>query len=287
MQRNKYLFLFFILFLFIIASISYSCKRKTTEIVIIPDALKNHLQHARLFGNIYFIETDTYYYSDKDSLYIFLSKALLFYSSDGYLTQAIVLDRNNDTVSKQIVHYLPNAKENYGEEFNYIEHSLTKDTFLYDRYGFISERRILLNDSLLYKTQFKTDGIGGIIEKKRLLPNYHLTNVMYYNEYGLIERIEEYDPHNKMYKFFTIEYDNYGDEVNRRAYRSANQIIEYTYTQYDDKGLLQKVIFEDRLHNMREDRIYTRHDTRGNWLEEIVLQGNDTLRKRARKIEYY
>ncbi|MCL2290498.1 MAG: hypothetical protein FWC34_07335 [Bacteroidetes bacterium] len=285
MQKNKYLFL--ILFSLIIASTSHSCKRKTAEIVIIPDALKNHLQHARLFGNIHSIETDTYYYSDKDSLYIFLNKAMLFYSSDGYLTRAIILDRNNDTVSKQIVHYLPNAKENYWIEYNYIEHGFTKDTFLYDRYGFIKERQIFANDSLLYKIQFKTDGIGGIIEKKRILPNYHLTNVMYYNEHGLVARIEEYDPHNKMYKFFTIEYDNYGDEVNRRAFRGASQIIEYTYTQYDDKGVLQKVIFEDRLHNMREDRMYLQHDAKGNWLEEVVLQGNDTLRKRIRNIEYY
>jgi hypothetical protein len=287
MQRNKYPLLFLILLLFAIISISYSCKRKTTEIVIVPDALKNHLQHARLLGNIQSIETDTYYYSDKDSFYIFLNKAMLFYSSDGYLIQAIVLDKNNDTISKQTVHYLPNAKENYWEEYNYIEHSLIKDTFLYNNYGFINERRVLLNDSLLHKTQFKTDGIGSIIEKKRLLPNYHLTNVMYYNEHGLVERIEEYDPHNKMYKFFTIEYDNYGDEVNRRAYRSTNQMIEYTYTQYNDKGMLQKVIFEDRLHNMREDRMYIRHDATGNWLEEIVLQGSDTLRKRVRSIEYY
>jgi len=286
MQRNKYLLLL-ILFLLIIASISHSCKRKTTEIVIIPDALKNHLQHARLLGNIHTIETDTYYYSDKDSLYIFLNKAILLYSSDGYLIQAIVLDKNSDTISKQIVHYLPNAKEDYWEEYNYSAHVLTKDTFLYNKYGFVDERQVFANDSLLHKTQFKTDAIGSIIEKKRLLPNYHLTNIMYYNEHGLVAHVEEYDPDNKLYKFFTIEYDNYGDEVNRRAYKSNNQMIEYTYTQYNDRGMLQKVIFEDRLHNMREDRIYTQHDTTGNWLKEIVLQGSDTLRKRERKILYY
>ena len=110
---------------------------------------------------------------------------------------------------------------------------------------------------------------------------------MYYNEHGLVERIEEYDPSGKMYKFFTIEYDNYGDEVNRRAYKNANDIIEYTYTQYDNEGLLQKVIFEDRLHHMREDRIYARHDAKGNWVEEIVLQGEDTVRKRIKRIGYY
>ena len=287
MSINKYLLLFLTLFLFVIALFSYSCKRKTAEIVVIPDALKNHLQNARLFGNVQSVETDTYYYSDKDSLYIFLNKTILFYSLDGYLTQAIVLDKNNDTVSKQTVHYLPTAKENYWEEYNYMDQSLLKDTFLYDKAGFVSERRVFFNDTLWHKTLFKTDGIGSIIEKKRFYSNYHVTNVMYYNEQGLVARIEEYDPYNKLYKFFTIEYDNYGDEVNRRAYKSENQIIEYTYTQYDNEGRLQKVIFEDRLHNLREDRIYTRHDAHKNWGEEVVVQGKDTLRKRVRGIVYY
>jgi hypothetical protein len=285
MQRNKHPFLFFLILFLLITSIS--CKRKAPEIVIIPDALKNHLQNARLFGNVHTIETDSYYYVSEDSLYIFFNKTIQFYSSDGYLTQFIVLDRNNDTVSIKTVYYLPNAQEDYWEEYNFRERSLMKDTFLYDKYGFKMEERVLFNDSLLYKIQYKTDAIGSTIEMKRVLPNYHLTNKMYYNEHGLVEHIEEYDPSGKMYKFFTIEYDNYGDEVNRRAYKNASDIIEYTYTQYNNEGLLQKVIFEDRLHHMREDRIYARHDAKGNWIEEIVLQGNDTLRKRVRKIEYY
>jgi len=288
MQRNKPLFLiFFILFLLIIVSFFYSCKRKTKEIEIIPDALKNHLQRARLFGNIHTLETDTYYYSSKDSLFIFLNKTMQFYSSDGYLTQVVVLDRNNDTVSKKTVYYLPSAQEKHWVEYNYKNHSIAKDTFLYDISGFKKEEQVWENDSLLYKIQYKTDGIGSIIEMKRLLPNYHLTNKIYYNEYGLVARIEEYDPYNKLYKFFTLEYDNYGDEVNRRAYKNAHEIIEYTYTQYSSDGLLQKVIFEDRLHNMREDRMYAQHDAKGNWLKEVVLQGGDTLRKRDRRVLYY
>jgi hypothetical protein len=122
---------------------------------------------------------------------------------------------------------------------------------------------------------------------KRFLPEYHLTNKIYYNDHGLMERMEEYDPQNTLYKYITIEYDNYGDEVNRRAYKSSNEMIEYTYSQYDNEGLLQKVIFEDRLHNMREDRIYAQHDKTKNWLQEITMQGADTVRKRVRSIEYY
>ena len=285
MRKNKYSLV--LLVLLVISSFSFSCKRKSTEIVIIPDALKNHLQRARFFGNVKTVETDAYYYSSIDSLFLFSNKNIQFYSYDGFLTQVLVLDINNDTVSKRTLHYLPDAKENYWLDYNYRDGSVTKDTFIYNRNGFKSEEFFFLNDSLLHKILYKNDAIGGIIEMKRFLADYNLTNKIYYNTHGLVERIEEYDPNNKMYKFITSEYDNYGDEVNRRAFKSNNELIEYTYTQYSNEGLLLKVIFEDRLHNLREDKIYTKHDNTKNWLEEITLRGNDTIRKRVRVIDYY
>jgi len=285
MRNNRYPLL--ILLTFVIASFSFACKRKTTQIVIIPDALKNHWQRARFFGNVKSVETDTYYYIIKDSLFTFSNKHIQYYSSDGYLTQVIVLDINNDTISKRMLFYLQNAHEDYWLDYSFRDNSVTKDTFLYDKYGFKSEERMFHNDSLLYKIHYKTDAIGSIIEMKRLLPEYHLTNKIYYNNNGLAERIEEYNPQNKLYKFVSIEYDNYGDEVNRRAYKHTNEMIEYTYTQYNNEGLLLKTIFEDRLHNMREEKIYLLHDKTGNWLEEITLQGVDTVRRRVRGVWYY
>jgi len=281
MRRNKSLFFLLFLFFFLI---SFSCKRKPAEIIITPDALKNHLQNVRLFGNINYIETDTYFYSDKDSNYVFFNKSIQFYNAEGYLTQALEFDKNSDTTSKKTVYYLSDNRENYWEELNYKEKSFSKNTFFYDKNGYKTEERFVINDSLLYRIEYKTDGIGGVIELKRFLPEYHLVNKIYYNEQGLVVRIEEYDPHKKLYKYFTIEYNKHGNEIHRRAYKNSNEIIEYTYTQYNNEGWLQKVIYEDLLHNLREDRIYTQHDNFGNWLEEIVLQGRDTVGKRARKI---
>jgi hypothetical protein len=284
MQNNRYLLLFFTFFLLFFL---FSCKSKPKEISIIPDALKNHLQRAHLFGDIHKIETNYYYYSEKDSIHFFSNKSIQIYSSDGYLTQVTVLDKNNDSVSQRTVHYLPNAREKYWKDYNYISTTVTIDTFIYDNNGFKCEEQIWTNDSLMYKIQYKTDAIGSIIEMKRFLSEYQLVNKMYYNDFGLVSRIEEYNPNNILYKFFTIEYDNYGDEVNRRAFKSNNEMIEYTYTQYNDAGWLLKVIFEDRLHNLREDRIYSQHDTHGNWKKEYVIQGSDTLGKKARMITYY
>ena len=281
MQKDKSLFFFLLLFLFLIC---FSCKRKPAEIVITPDALKNHLQNANLFGNVSCIETDTYIYSEKDSTYIFISGNIQFYNENGYLTQAIELDKNRDTVSKQTVYYLTKTQEDYWEKLNYKKFNLTKDTFIYDRNGYKAEERFMLNGALLYRIEYKTDGIGGVIEMKRVLPEYHLINKIYYNENGLVARIEEYDPNNKLFKYFTIEYNPNGNEVNRRVFANTNRNIEFTYSQYNNDGHLQKVIFEDLIHNTREDRIYSQHDEHGNWLKEIVLQGNDTVGKRVRRI---
>jgi len=285
MPKTKLLFL--ILITIIIASFSYSCKRKTAKITIISDASKNHWQRTRLFGKVKNVETETYYYTKKDSLFFFSNKNIQYYSSDGYITHSFLLNEINDTVYRKSLFYLQNANENYWIENNYKDSSVTKDTFIYDKIGFKSEERMFQNDSLILLIKYKTDAIGNIIEMKRFLPEYILTNIIYYNEIGLVERVEEYDPQNKLFKYASIEYDNYGDEVNRRVYKDNNTMIEYTYTQYNNAGWLKKIIFEDHLHSMREDRIYFKHDSKGNWLEEITLRGIDTVRKRARIINYY
>ena len=283
MRKNNAIFLLLICSILIF---SFSCKRKTPPITIIPEALKNHLQRARLFENVKSVEIHTYYYSDQDSVFVFYDKNLQYYNSEGYLTEEITLDKNNDTLSKKIIFFLPNTNENYWLENNYKNLSIIKDTLIYDKNGFKSEEHFLLNDSLLYKIQYKTDAIGSIIEMKRFLPEYQLVNKIYYNAQGLVERIEEFDPENKLYKFVTIEYDQYGNELNRCVYDNANRLIEYTYTQYN-KGALQKIIYNDALSNLREDKIYARHDAARNWLEELTMQGRDTLRKRVRTIAYY
>jgi len=284
MPINKPLFIFFLVPLFVF---SFSCKRKQTEITITPDALKNHLQRASIFGNVNSIETDNYYYSRNDSSFVFVYNSVQYYNSDGYLTEVLVLDKNSDTISLLLINHLPNAKENYRSEFNYKDNQTLVDTILYDKNGFKCEERHLVNDSLHYRIEYKTDGIGSIIEMKRFYPDYHLTNKIYYNNFGLVERIDEFDPQKKLFKYFIIEYDDSGNEVNRRAFKSNNEMIEFTYSQYAPNGLLLKTIYEDRINNSREDKIYANHDKKGNWLEEIMMQGKDTMRKKVRKIDYF
>ncbi|MDR0206860.1 MAG: hypothetical protein LBI45_06355 [Bacteroidales bacterium] len=284
MLFNKTLF---ILPLFPLLFFSFACKRKQTETTITPDALKNHLQRANLFGNVKSIETEHYYFSKNTSSFVFADKRVQCYNSDGYLTKVITLDESNDTISLLIINYLSNTKEDYRKEITFRKKIISIDTLLYDKNGFKSEERHFVNDSLHHRIVYKTDGIGSIIEMKRFFSDYQLTNKIYYNNLGLVERIDEFDPQNKLFKYFIIEYDESGNEINRRALKSNNEIIEFTYSQYDKNGFLLKIIYEDRITNLREDKIYSNHDEKGNWFEEILIQGKDTLRKKVRNIVYY
>lgn len=263
-----------------------ACKEKTEKIVIIPDAQKNHWQRNRLLGNVKTQEINTFLLH-ADSTETLLNTKLFLYSSDGFLTHYFILNEQRDTLSKRTIHYLPNSKENFWIEVDLADSSMRKCEYLYDINGYLTTEKYFTNDSLLYTVEYKTDGIGGITEMKRHFADYSIRNLYQYNSQGLTTRVEEYDPSGKLYKYITYEYDNFGDEVNRRAFKGKNQLIEYTYTQYNDYGEIQKVIYEDCLHSIREIRTYTEHDKTGNWITETYSRNEKNIYFRKQTLTYY
>lgn len=265
------------------------CKKKVKEIVIVPDAQKTHLQRSRLKGQIKTIKTTTYYSQTKDSLTQENISSIVIhqYSSDGFLVKMVTLDKTLDTVSVRDVFYLPNGKEEKWVEYEYLFQRTLKCIYKYDMNGFISGEDYYNQDTLKYAVLYKTDGLGGATEMIRKYPDYSIKNTFGYNEKGLITKINEYDPEQKLFKFITIEYDNYGDEVNRKVYREDKNMVEYTYTQYDKYGKLLKVLFENRVHGLKDIKTYFDHDQKGNWNFEIFTSNSDTLYFRKREIIYY
>lgn len=263
-----------------------SCKKKAEEIVIVPDAQKNHLQRNRLLGNVKTQQIETYILTE-DSIKKILNSKLFHYSSDGFLTQYLILNEDNDTISERNISYNPNSTENYWIEKEKEAETFRKCQYKYDINGYLAGEQYFANDSLLYTVDYKTDGIGGIVEMKRNFPDYSIRNHYQYNSQGLVVRVDEYDPAGNLYKYITYEYDNYGDEVNRRAFKGKNQLIEYTYSQYDDDGKILKVIYEDCLHSIREIRTYSEHDANGNWGLEIYSRNNKNIYFRKQTITYY
>ena len=274
------------IFLAVIMLLLLSCKKKAEEIVIVPDAQKNHLQRNRLLGNVKTQQIETYILTE-DSIKKILNSKLFHYSSDGFLTQYLILNEDNDTISERNISYNPNSTENYWIEKEKEAETFRKCQYKYDINGYLAGEQYYANDSLLYTVDYKTDGIGGIVEMKRNFPDYSIRNHYQYNSQGLVVRVDEYDPAGNLYKYITYEYDNYGDEVNRRAFKGKNQLIEYTYSQYDDDGKILKVIYEDCLHSIREIRTYSEHDANGNWGLEIYSRNNKNIYFRKQTITYY
>lgn len=274
-----------------------ACKPKQTEIVIVPDVQKNHLQRNHILGAVKQMVSYTLLANpdalQSDSL---ASDSLSFdtvsvfiqnYSPDGYLLSAIKLTPEGDTMSVKTISYLSDARQDRWTEMDYTEHTTVCCRYEYDMNDFLSAEKLYYGDSLLMSVSYKTDGAGNVVEMVRNYVTYSIKNTSAYNEHGLVSRIEEYDPSGKMYKYVTIEYDNYGDEVNRRAFKGANDLIEYTYTEYNQDGSLKKVLFEDRLHNSKEHYDYSAYDAQGNWTVETRTKDKQMIYKRTRTYIYY
>lgn len=273
------------------------CRQKKAEIVIVPDVQKNHLQRNHIYGKVKEITSYTLVCDQSavvsdtlasdsltfDTAYIFIQH----YSPDGYLLATCKLSPQRDTLLARTFSYYPDARPKGWSEHNYQDGSNVSCLYEYDMNDFLSAEKISTDDSLLMNTTYKTDGAGNVVEMVRHYEGYSLKNTSQYNELGLLARVNEYDPSGKVYKYVTIEYDNYGDEVNRRAFKGENDLIEYTYTQYNQDGSLLKVLFEDRIHHSKEQYDYSAHDKQKNWTIETRTKDKQLIYKRIRNYIYY
>lgn len=273
------------------------CKRKPAEIVIIPDVQKNHLQRNHIFGQVKELCTYTLVpeksVAQNDTLALdslrfdTVSVMVQHYSPDGYLLDYCKMTPQGDTLAVRIFAYHADARADYWKEFYPGESDTVVCQYEYDMNDFLSAEKIFVRDSVLSTTNYKTDGEGNVIEMVRYYDGYSVRNTSKYNAQGLLSRIDEFEPSGKLFKYVTIEYDNYGDEVNRRAFKGENDLIEYTYTQYQDNGALLKVLFEDRLHNDKEQYVYAAHDQQNNWTSETRYKNKKLQYKRIRTYIYY
>lgn len=280
-------------FLVIIVIISGACKQRSPEIVITPDSEKNHLQINGLKGKVQTLLSELYAVEERageDSTYrseIKISGSIQHYSPDGYLLQVFTLNDTDDTVSIRKISYRQDAKQDYWTEEDATGAITASCKYEYDMNGQLAEEKRYVGDSLILSIHYRNDAEGNVIAMTQDFGTYRLRNTMQYNQDGLLERVDEYDPNDKRFKYITFEYDNYGDLVNRRVYRNSNTIIEYSYTEYDQKGRIMKVLFEDRIKNIRESSEYSGHDASGNWTSEIRKIGDKEIYVRKRQLIYY
>ncbi len=294
-----------ILFLAIAACLS-GCHKKPEPIVITPDIEKNHLQRNHIFGKVKELETATYNLQG-DSLLVKdtadLKKLMALcdsvcddtrtarssqrYTSDGWLLHFCKFKGLGDTALYRQYAYNDKAKIEHWEEFDADGAMVTQGTYTYDRNGFLAGEQVFQGDSLVMSFAHQTDGIGNIIRTTQSFGGLQ-TKVEYkYSEQGLVTQITEYEPDGKVFKTAKIEYDNYGDEVNRCVYKAGNQMIEYTYTEYAHDGRVRKLIYEDKLHHVKEFHYFFDYDSHKNWQTEVCAVDNQIVYIKKRTFTYY
>lgn len=284
----------------VFALIASGCGRKPAPVEILPDVMKNHLQRNHIFGKVKSVESQTFYLhndsipvSDTSDIANLIqglapdSYSNQQYSSDGYLTDYVKLDESLDTLLVRHYKYHPDALLESWEEFSGSGKRLTNGEYSYDRNRFLESERIFKDDSLVMLFKYTTDGIGNITSSTQTFGNVSTRTETRYNESGQPVQIVEYEPDGKVFKTAKIEYDNYGDEVNRCVYKSGNQMIEYTYNKYDQAGRQIQTIYEDRIHDVREYRYYFSYDKHKNWKYEVCCVDGLIVYVRSRHINYY
>jgi hypothetical protein len=288
-----------------LAIVTGGCKKKPAPIVITPDIEKNHLQRNHIFGKVKTLETETFYVQ-QDSIFVKdtanLKKMMAIcdsvcdntktirssqrYTADGWLLEFAKLSES-DTILHRSYTYDKEAHITGWEEYNADGTQVTHGTYSYDRNGYLSGEQIFQGDSLVMSFSHTTDGIGNVIRTVQSFGGYQTKVENKMNDQGLVEQIIEYEPDGKVFKTAKIEYDNYGDEVNRCVYKAGDQMIEYTYTEYAQDGRIRKIIYEDKLHNIKEYHYFFNYDSHKNWQTEVCAVDGQIVYVKQRTFEYY
>ena len=293
-----------ILILTLVACLS-GCRKKPAPIVITPDIEKNHLQRNHIFGNVKELETTTFYVQ-RDSISVKdtadlkrlmascdsvcevsdRARSAQHYTSDGWLLEFVKISES-DTILRRNYSYDEEAHITGWEEYGADGTRITHGTYTYDRNGFLVGEQIFQGDSMVMSFSHTTDGIGNAIRTVQTFGGYKTSLENKYNEQGLVTEIIEHEPNGNVFKTAKIEYDNYGDEVNRCVYKSGDQMIEYTYTEYAQDGRVRKVIYEDKLHHVKEFHYFFDYDANKNWQTEVCAVDGQIVYVKKRTFEYY
>lgn len=284
----------------ILVIMAAGCKKKPDPIIITPDVRKNHLQRNHIYGGVKIIKTSTYILA-ADSIMVEdtanISKLLKRrkpdfittqqYTSDGYLLQFVKFNQRKDTLLKRDYHYNDLALATRWEEYDSTGTLVTRGKYLYDRNHFLCGEQVFDGDSIAIAFAYNTDGIGNITSTTQSMGDYTQHTENKYNQDGQVIKIVEYEPNGRVFKTVKLEYDNYGDEVNRCVYKAGDKMIEYTYNQYSQEGKQLKTIYEDKIHHLKETHYYFDHDRYCNWQIEVLVRDNQIISIRKRQIIYY
>lgn len=267
-----------------------ACHRHRASITIVPDCAKTHLQREHIYGNARSI-TDSMFYSprgaDSASVEELVSVTAYRYSADGWLNQVVKMSADGDTMSNRVMTYDSNAKLVKDELFDSARRCIEYTIYENDDRGYRVKEKRYSGDNLVQTILYQNDAFGNLVGMTVKTAEYTMTRKYSNNELGLAVRVDEFDPDGKLFKYVTMEYDNYGDIVNRNVHRDDGQLREFTHTQYADNGVLLKTVYENKLSKVNEVREFSGHDSQRNWTRSLRKTGGRIVFIITRNIEYY
>ena len=277
-------------FFFCISLLIAGCHRHGVTITIVPDCAKTHLQREHLYGSVRTVSDSMYYSPDgTDTVRAsdLVSVTICRYSADGWLNQVVKMSSDGDTMSNRLMHYDANAKLVKDELFDSTRRCIEYTIYENDEHGYRVKEERYSGDELVQTILYQNDAFGNLVGMTVKTAEYTMTRKYINNEFGLAVRVDEFDPDGKLFKYVTMEYDNYGDLVNRNVHRDDGQIREFTHTQYADNGALLKTVYENKLSMGNEVREFAGHDSQRNWTRSLRKTGGRTVFIVNRNIEYY
>lgn len=274
-----------------LAVILFSCKEPKQKITIVPDAQKNSLQLENIFGNVKTITIKKYFAVDAKGEKMVDSAMYAshcqYYTKEGNLCKVVITNYLHDTISVRNILYNAQGKMVRDELSDSAGHCMEYTVYENDSRGYRVKEQRFIRDSLMQTLVYKNDNFGNVLEIQDIRPLYTLKKSYKNNEVGLPIRIDEYDPDGNLFKYVTVEYDAYGNSVNRRVFSGNGASVEYTHTQYDAEHRLAKEIYENVNTQIKDVGVFSNYDQNKNWRKQVRSFSGRAQIIIDRTIEYY
>lgn len=265
-------------------------KEVTQTTTVVPLSLRTTAQTDNLLGQVKSTVEKKYMaigYLDSTVLYAIHYK---FYSKEGWLVDDVILNADSDTVFHTHVSYDDKGRMKRSDMYDSTGMLREHTEYEVDAHGYRTKETYYVGDSIARVMTFKNDAYGNVLQTV-VKTAYEITMNYSYDAAmpGLPVRIDELGPDGNMFMYITMDYNDRGDLVNRRAFSSNGAEAESSHAQYGDRGEILKESHQISLKNLGKFDMstYENHDTHGNWLKQVTTRQNVPYFTIERTIQYY
>lgn len=280
-----------LLLLIAVAALLFSCHgKKTEEVGVQPLAKQTTLQADGVMGKVKLIIEKKYMRiptTDSVALYAIHYQ---YFNENGWILKDVITNDANDTIFNTHVTYNAQGIMVKRETCD-STHSITEHTdFQIDKNGYRIKETTYKGDSLATEITYKNDAAGNVLEMSVQTTNLCILKYTYDGPfYGLPTRIDQCGHDGRMFMYITMDYNDRGQLVNRRAFSANGAEVESSHSQYAENGALMKQTHELMLQSLQKRDLCTfeNHDKYGNWLKQKMLRQGELHYIIERTIEYY